>query len=418
MGKKGKLDYKWVIASACFILCVVGLGLCSGNAGLFVVATSEALGISRSAYAVSDSLRYVSTAVMNMFFGVLVVKFGSRKLIGTGMAMLILSCVAKAMATNVIGLYIGGILLGVGLTLAGTTVIGFVIRQWFAEHQGVVLGVVLSANALGTAVSAPRFSSVIYGDDPFGYRTAYWATAAILLVSGILLTLLFRDAPQEDKKRPVTGKKPEKPGDWKGNAYADRAIKPYFYVICACLILIGAVLASSAGIAAAHMKDQGVAPTYVALVTSVYALMLAASKFLIGAVSDKKGLRFAVLTCNTAAFVMVILLCVVSGSAMGKVIAMTYAVFAGLALPLQTVLLPLMAGDLFRNEDFSKVLGIFTAANSVGFLLGNTLANFCFDLFGTYRHILVVDGGLIVAISIAFVISHQKMTAARKKTKV
>ena len=115
---------------------------------------------------------------------------------------------------------------------------------------------------------------------------------------------------------------------------------------------------------------------------------------------------------------MVVLLCVVSGSALGKVIAMTYAVFAGLALPLQTVLLPLMAGDMFRNEDYSKVLGIFTAANSIGFLLGNTLANFCFDLFGTYRHILITDGILMVAISAGFVFAYQKLTASRKITKV
>jgi len=373
-----RLDYKWVIAAASILLCVVGLGLCSGNAGLFVVATTEALGMSRSAYAVSDSLRYVATAVMNVFFGVLIMKFGPRKLIGAGMVMLILSCVAKALATDVVGLYIGGVLLGMGLTLAGTTIIGYVIRQWFTEHQGIVLGVVLSANALCAAVSAPWFSSVIYGEDPFGYRTAYWVTAAILLVSGIVLVILFRDAPKKDNA--VTQIK-KITRVWAGNTYGQKDQKPYFCIICTCLVLTGMVLASSAGVAAAHLKDQGVDPAYVALVTSVYSLMLAASKFIIGALCDKKGLRFAVLTCNTAAFVMVMLLCVVSGSALGKVIAMTYAVFAGLALPLQTVLLPLMAGDLFRVEDYGKALGIFTAANSVGFLLGNTLAGFCFDLF-------------------------------------
>ena len=119
-----RLDYKWVIAAASILLCVVGLGLCSGNASLFVVATTEALGMSRSAYALSDSLRYITTAVMNMFFGALIVKFGPRKLIGAGMVTLILSCVAKAMATDAIGLYIGGVLLGIGLTLGGTTIIG------------------------------------------------------------------------------------------------------------------------------------------------------------------------------------------------------------------------------------------------------------------------------------------------------
>lgn len=407
-----RLDYKWVIAAACFVLCVVGLGLCSGNAGLFVVATTEALDISRSAYAVSSSLRYVATAVMNMFFGALVLRFGPRKLIGAGMLILILSCVSYAMAKTVIGLYIGGILLGVGLTFAGTTIIGYVIKQWFTEHQGVVLGVVLSANALGAAVSAPWFSSMI-GSSDFGYRKAYWAVAAVLLVSGIVLVLLFRD-----KGNSLTEtKKAKKASAWEGNTYGQKDQKSYFYIICACLVLTGMVLASSAGVAAAHMEDQGLDLKYVAVVTSVYSLMLAASKLIVGALTDKKGLRFAVLTCDVSALLMVVLLCVVSNSAFGKVIAMVYAFSAGLALPLQTVLLPLMASDLYREEDYGKALGVFTAANSIGFLLGNTLANFCFDLFGTYRHILIADGILMVAISAGFVFAYQKLTATRMKTK-
>lgn len=413
MSKKDKLDYKWVIAAACFVLCVVGLGLCSGNAGLFVVATTEALKISRSAYAVSGSLRYVATAVMNMFFGALVLKFGPRKLIGAGILILILSCVSYAMAETVIGLYIGGILLGVGLTFAGTTIIGYVIKQWFTEHQGIVLGVVLSANALGAAVSAPWFSSII-GSSDFGYRKAYWAVAAVLLVSGIVLVLLFRE-----KKNPLTEAtiKAKKVSAWEGNTYGQKEQKPYFYIICVCLVLTGMVLASSAGVAAAHMEDQGLDLKYVAVVTSVYSLMLAASKLVVGALTDKKGLRFAVLTCDVSALLMVVLLCVVSSSAFGKVIAMAYAFSAGLSLPLQTVLLPLMASDLYREEDYGKALGVFTAANSIGFLLGNTLANFCFDLFGTYRHILIADGILMVAIGAGFVFAYQKMTAARMKTK-
>lgn len=417
MGKKWSLEYKWVIAAASVLLCVVGLGLCSGNAGLFVVATTEALGMSRSAYAVGDSLRYISTAVMNMFFGALIVKFGPRKLIGAGMIALILSCVAKAMATDEIGLYIGGVLLGVGLTLGGTTIIGYVIRQWFAQRQGAVLGVVLSTNALGAAISAPWFSSVIYGSDPFGYQKAYWVTAGILLVSGVVLMLLFRDAPKGQTVQPAGKQVPKKRAGSLGISYTDKACKPYFYMICCSLVLAGALLASSTGIAAAHMKDRGMDPAVVALVTGVYSLMLAAGKFLIGAVSDKKGLRFAVLTCDVAAFVMVILLCMVSGSAGGKVIAMAYALMAGLAVPWQTVLLPLMAGDLYCDRDYGKVLGIFSAANSLGFVIGNTVSNFCFDLLGTYYHVLVADSVVAIVVGTAFVFAYQKMNHLLK-TKV
>lgn len=417
MGKKRGLDYKWVIAGACFLLCVVGLGLCSGNKGLFLVATTEALGISRSAYAVSYSLRYISTAVVNMFFGALLMKFGTRKLVGAGIAILIASCVADAMAKTVVGLYLAGILLGIGLTFAGTTIIGYAIRQWFPDRQGAVLGVVLSANALGTAISAPLFSSVIYGSDPFGYRKAYWAVAAILVVSGIVLVALFKEAPKE--KIVKAASKGAQTQSWGGLSYEQAKKKPAFYVICACLFLTGVLLLSTAGVSAAHMKDRGVPPEFVALVTSVYALMLAASKFLIGILSDKKGLKTAVLTCNAAALGMTVMLCVVSGSASGKILAMSWAIFAGLALPLQTVLIPLMAGDMFQGADYGKVLGIFIAASNAGSVTGTMLSNWCFDYFGTYLHIFIADCVIIVAISIGFVVAYKKMKATQNvKTKV
>ena len=178
---------------------------------------------------------------------------------------------------------------------------------------------------------------------------------------------------------------------------------------CVSLVLAGSVLASSTGIAAAHMKDRGMDPAVVAMVTAAYSLLLAGGKFVIGAVSDKKGLRFAVLTCDIAALIMVILLCLVSGSVTGKVIAMVYALMAGIAVPWQTVLLPLMAGDIYCDQDYGKVLGIFSAANSLGFVIGNTVSNFCFDLFGTYNPILVADCVIAIAVGTAFLYAYRNL---------
>jgi len=59
-----------VIAACCFVLCFTGLGFFSGNKGLFLAAVTEALGIPRSVYAVSDSLRYIATAVTNLCFDI------------------------------------------------------------------------------------------------------------------------------------------------------------------------------------------------------------------------------------------------------------------------------------------------------------------------------------------------------------
>ena len=68
-----------------------------------------------------------------------------------------------------------------------------------------------------------------------------------------------------------------------------------------------------------------------------------------------------------------------------------------------------MAGDIYCDRDYGKVLGVFTAANSLGFVIGNTVANFCFDLFGTYYHVLVADSVVAIVVGTAFLLAYQKM---------
>ena len=76
---KKKLDYQWVIVVTCFIMEFVALGFCSSNKSLYVGAITEALGIKRSLFSINDSCRYVSTAIVNLFFGTLIAKFEAAK---------------------------------------------------------------------------------------------------------------------------------------------------------------------------------------------------------------------------------------------------------------------------------------------------------------------------------------------------
>ena len=408
-GKESK--YQWIIAACCFLLCFTGLGFCSGNKGLFLAAVSEALGIPRSVYAVSDSLRYISTAVTNLFFGVLVQKVGVRKLVGGAMGVLALSCLVNSLAKSVLGIYLGGILLGLGLTFGGTALVGYVIKQWFRENQGTIMGVVLCANALGTAVSAPVFSRIIYSGDPFGYRNAYRMTAWILLVVGMILVLLLREAP----KRDTVATKSKRGSGWSGITLQQALGKPYFYLACVCIFCTGAVLQSVTGVAVAHVKDQGLSAEFAATVSSVSALSLALFKFLTGFIYDKKGLKVTMLICDCAAVVMILLLSAVTNSPRGQVVALTYAVLAALALPLETVMLPLIAADLFGEREFAKLLGIFVSVNTAGYAVGPLLTNLCFDMVGTYRPVFLTYSVLMVGVTAGFLLVHRQVAETRRE---
>ena len=74
--------YKWVVAAACFLMIFVGLGFCSSNKSMYLSAITQALGIKRSLFSLNDSFRFISTAIVNLFFGALIAKFGARRLVG------------------------------------------------------------------------------------------------------------------------------------------------------------------------------------------------------------------------------------------------------------------------------------------------------------------------------------------------
>jgi MFS family permease len=105
---KKKLNYMWVIVVTCFIMEFVALGFCSSNKSLYLGAITEALSIPRSLFSLNDSIRFLTTAVINLFFGTLIQKFGARKMVAAGFLCLIGSTQVYAHAESVFVFYIGG----------------------------------------------------------------------------------------------------------------------------------------------------------------------------------------------------------------------------------------------------------------------------------------------------------------------
>lgn len=382
--------------------------------GLFVAPVTEALGIKRSAFSLGDSCRYIATAVVNMFFGYLVAHFGTKKLIGAGFVSLILSLLIYATSTKVYMFCIGGTLLGVGFSWTTTTMVGCVITRWCKENRGTIMGAVLAANGLGGAFAMQIFTPVIYSGT-FGYRKAYLLMALIMLIVGILIVAFFKERPKDYSAEYVsTTKKKSRGQSWEGIEYSSAIRKTYFYIAAICVFFTGMVLQAVIGVAAAHMKDCKLDASYIATVLTIHSLALAGFKFLAGFLYDKCGLRFTITVCCVSAVCVMFFLIMMNNSPLGIIIAMIYAMFSALALPLETIMLPIYAGDLFGEKSFDKILGIFVSINTAGFALGTPAINLCYDAFGSYR-VGFVSGGiimLIVTVCMQFVIS-----AAQKQRK-
>ena len=414
---KKKLNYMWVIIVTCFIMEFVALGFCSSNKSLYLGAITEALNIPRSLFSINDSIRFLTTAVINLFFGTLIQKFGARKMVAAGFLCLIGSTQIYAHAESVWVFYIGGCLLGMGLAFCTTTMIGSIIRKWVKQNTGTILGFVLAANGLGGALAAQIVTPIIYEEgNPFGYRNAYNLVTVILVVTGILAVVFLRNNPKDQPATEhVPHKKKPRGGGWVGISYEDAKKKPYFYAALVGIFLTGMVLQGVNGASAAHMKDVGLDAGYVATVLSLHSLALMAFKFLAGVSFDKFGLRVTMIICDIAALVVMVFLALVTNSPEGRIFAMIYGIFSSLALPLETIMLSLITTDLFGNKSFDKILGIIAALNTAGYAVGAPLMNYCYDLFGTYVPFIWVCVGIMFVVTVVYQLVISAAAKERKK---
>jgi len=398
--------YKWVVAAACFLMILCCLGFCSSTKGLYLSAITKATGLERSLFSISDTFRYVTMMTLNLFFGALTVRFGARKVVAAGFISLILSMYLYSAATTLPMFYLGGALLGVGQCCTSTATVGYVIGLWFKENKGTVMGAVLAANGIGGALAAQIVSPFINADT-FGYRTAYHVTIAILVVIGLLVVLLLRDQPRQSGESKVTAA--TKKAGWEGITLKECLKKPWFYGIMVSVFISGAVLQSATSTYPAHLKDIGLDPAFVTTVVSIYSLLLTATKFSTGFLYDRLGLRLTLTICSISTAAAMVLLALLQAG--DNVLSVVYALLFAIGTPLLTVMLPLIAMDMFGSRDNVRILGIVISVNTAGYATGTPLVNLCYDLQGSYQTVLFVMGGLMVATTC---ISMLAMNAARK----
>ena len=412
---KSRFDYKWVVVASCFLMIMLTLGFASSTRSLFTDEIAEALGVPRSLVAMGDSFRFITTAVVNAFFGILVVKFGPKKLIAGGFITLIASILIYSVAENVLLLFLAGILMGIGFSWTSTSMVGYVVGIWCSENKGTIMGAVLASNGIGGAVAIQLVGGFIDPNVTGSYRDGYRFIAAVLTVTFIIVMILFRDKPEgRELTAPVKHGKKKRGRDWEGVEFSELLHRPYFWVALVCIFLTGFVLQGSHGIIAMHYKDVGIDYAKVKGLLSFGSLILAGAKFLTGFLYDKGGLRVAANICMVLAILSTFLLAIIKGDDIGFVLAIIYAVIAQCSLPLETIMLPIYASDLFGKKSYAKVLGLITSVNVAGYAVGAPVMNLFHDLLGSYVVGLVTVGIVMTAVFVAlqFVI-----TVAHKEQK-
>ena len=386
-----------LIVAACFVMVFVCLGFCSSNKSIYLAAITKALSIKRSLFSMNDSCRYVATAVVNVFFGRLIAKNGPKKFVCAGFLCLVASMLIYARAEDVAAVCVGGAFLGVGLAWTTTTMVSYLTNVWFHQKRGTINGLILCANGLGGALAAQILTPIIYtADDPFAFRKAYLLVAGVLFAVGIPVTLIIRE-PKKTGNDTKNDRK-ENGGKWKGLSFKEILKIPHFFLYASCIFLTGMSLQGINGIAAAHLGDVGIDSSFIALALSIHSITLSGAKFLSGVSYDKAGLKVTLPVCYLCGILSFLSLFAVGTASAGVISVILWAVLSSFALPLETVMVPLVTLDIFGQRNYSQLLGISVSLITAGFAVGNPAANLIYDIAGTYRPVLLICSVLMMAV--------------------
>lgn len=400
--RKKQLDYKWVILILCFFMEFICLGFCSSNVGLYTKAVTESLEIKRSVYSLSSSLRYAVQVLVSLNFGFLISKFGTRKLVSFGMIGLTASVFVRGCATQILHIYLGSILWGAGIVLCGGTMASTIVRKWFNKDVGKYTGLIMSANGIGGAIAAQIVTPMINNGEAFGWRNAYFLSAAISLAVSVLVIAFMREQPAGGPMVQAANQKKQVNVMWDGLEYSQIRKRPYFYATAVLVLLTGISLQSIGNITLVYMGDLGIDAGFIGITATAYSLCLTFTKFLMGLTYDKRGLRTMVFMGLFAALGCFVLFALLTNSKLGLVMAMVATVLQTFAIPMETVMVPLLTNDLFGSNSYAKVLGVLYAMNSLGLCLGSPLGDLFFDTFGTYEPCFWFFTVLIVAVLIGY----------------
>ena len=363
--KQKKLNYAYVVYVLAFLMIFVGIGFAGNVRTLFLNPVCEGLNVERDIFSLSDSIRFISTAVMNFAFGFLLRKIGQRKMIALGFGSLTGALLIFSFAPVIYVYWIGSVLFGVGSALVTTTMIGSIMNSWCDKNKGTMTGIALSASGIGGAVATQLVSPIIENTD-LGYRKAYLFCATVILITGIIIVLLYRNKGEST----VTKKKARDVG-WEGISFEEALKKPYFYICIVCIFFTGFTLQGMTGTSTAHMQDVFQDNQYVANILSSHLLILTVAKFLTGFIYDKFGIKVTFSVCAIAGVTALMFLAFMQNNALGKGLAVGYAIISCVGVPLETIMLPIFASEFFGPKSYDKALGIISGFNVAGYAVGS-----------------------------------------------
>jgi predicted MFS family arabinose efflux permease len=320
--------------------------------------------------------------------GFLAVRFGARRVALTSLVLFALSFMGFALSNGSLPLYYATwalvAILGAG-TLPMTWTVA--VNQRFERRKGFALGITLMGTGLFGFFSKPLVAWMIH---VAGWRGAYVGLGLLpLLIAFPIAWFLFFE------KRPEPGVSAEPtalPAD--GLTFGETARQWRFWLIALVLIPISFALAGPIPNMENILKTAGFGGTRIIQLTSLIGLSALSGRLAGGWLLDRFWAPAVAVVILASPGISCFLLAQPTLSAPG---AMLSIVLIGFAVGVEYDLVAFLVARYFGMRSYTAIYGVLYVFFSIGAGTGPLLFGKCFDLTGSYRLILDVAFGVLIA---------------------
>jgi predicted MFS family arabinose efflux permease len=372
----------WTVVVAAF----VGFSFFSmmtAGAGVFMGPLIHEFGWSKAQASSGISIAGITTAVLSPFFGILIDKWGTRRLALPGLVLMSLLTAAFALNTGSFALWTAMWLIYglVGLSIK-STVWSTTIASGFDAVRGMALGVMLCGAAFAQMVTPPLANWLIA---EFGWRMAFvwlglgWGAFAFAICVPFLRDLhrsAARRLPGDDAASP------EIPGLTVAEAWRDRALWQIGISTFLMMLLTIGLMVHQFEI----MREAGISRANAAWLTSLFGAGGIVGKLVTGVLIDRYPPNWiGGLTLASAALAFLLLMSQFTTPALIVVAMAVNGYASGTKLQITGFMTTRFAG--LRN--FGKIFGMMAALIAAGSALGPVLAGRIRDVTGEYTVFLI-----------------------------
>lgn len=392
--------YPWLLVLISLLAITVNNGLSSSITSVFDNYLKIEFNISKDNLAVlklRDSITNISAALFVFFAGVLLDKWGAKRVILFGSVILALAYFLYSKVNSIYQIYGIHVLLALALATSGSMPNIILISTWFKKYRGLALGIILTGTSMGGLLFPIPLNAYISTE---GWRSAMVLLATMPIILMVLVILFVKNTPKEIGLKALGEEENNTSEELikTGLDFKQALRKPMFWLIGFCGFLTFYAVVSIVSNTVLYGLESGLKVGEAVKLLSIYAVFAVIGKFF-----------FSFLTDYFSPYLIFTVCCLIMLAGSLGYVSMQID-WLWYTLPMMAfgwggiyTLYNIMIVRNFGLKSAGKINGSISVLESIGSALGPVMTAFIHDKTGNYQmSFVLISSFLLITAVLSF----------------